>query len=687
MKVLIVDDNHIERLILKDFLLAEGHSVLEAQNGKEAYQTAIASIPDMIISDILMPVMDGFKFCEAVRSDNILRKIAFVFYTATYTDDRDEALGLRIGADRFFRKPMNWDTFNDVLLSIFREKEKKEKDRVLEKLQPAEDINVSLLYDERLVTKLENKVLELEKTQQDLEINIEQRKHMEEELRKAEIEKNLILDSTSEVFVYFNTDMQVRWANRAAQDLYGLAPEDLSGRSCREICVIKDKLCATCPIQKGLEADNFQEHELATSNNRFWLLRGYPVIDADKNKIGILSLWHDITDRKKSEETRNRLENQLRHSQKMEAIGTLASGISHDFNNILSAIIGFSELAVANIEKGTELYSDIHEVLRAGHRARELVKRILTFSRQKEEEKKPVQMVAIVNEAIKFLRASLPANIEIRQLIDKNLSNIWADASQMHQVAMNLCTNAAYSMREKSGVLELCLSEVALDSSFTSRYTGLNPGNYLKMTVRDTGHGMSPEVLERIYEPYYTTKKMNQGTGLGLSVVHGIIQSHGGMISVQSEIGKGTSFEVYIPCIHAKVITETIGSQPVPTGNERILVVDDEKPITVMLKQMLERLGYRVEIRTNSIEALELFRSRHDMFDLVITDMTMPQMLGEELAAELIRIRPDIPIILCTGFSEKIQDENARNIGVRAVVMKPILRKEMAPLIREILDK
>jgi signal transduction histidine kinase len=386
----------------------------------------------------------------------------------------------------------------------------------------------------------------------------------------------------------------------------------------------------------------------------------------------------DIREQKK-------LEAQLQQAQKMEAVGTLAGGIAHDFNNILSAIMGYAELALDSVERETQLYENLQEVFHAGNRAKDLVKQILTFSRQTEQERKPTQVKLIVDEALKLLRSSLPTTIEIHRDIQSN-GLVMADPTQIHQILMNLCTNADHAMREKGGTLEVNLENVELDTGFTADQPDMKPGAYLNLTVSDTGCGMPPQVRERIFDPFFTTKEVGEGTGMGLSVVHGIVGSYGGTITADSEPGQGSTFKVYLPIIERREKPQATKEDSIPTGSERILFVDDEPALANVGKLILESLGYNVETRTSSIEALELFKNQPDRFDLVITDMTMPNMTGEDLAQELMCTKPNIPIILCTGFSAKIDEQKASAMGIRAFVLKPIVRRGIATTVRKVLD-
>jgi PAS domain S-box-containing protein len=380
------------------------------------------------------------------------------------------------------------------------------------------------------------------------------------------------------------------------------------------------------------------------------------------------------------------LETQLRQVQKMEAIGTLAGGIAHDFNNILAAIMGYTEMALYDVPEGNPGRRNLEQVLKAGYRGKDLVKQIITFSRRSEQERRPMHVSPIVKEALKLLRASLPTTIDIRQNIETQSGMVLADPTQIHQVLMNLCSNAAYAMREAGGVLEVSLADVVFNSVDAAPYADLNPGPYLKLTVSDTGHGIERAIMERIFDPFFTTKRPGEGTGMGLAVVHGIVKSYGGTIVVDSDPGKGSRFEIFLQRIEGAFLSEADSDTPMPTGNERILFVDDEEDLVDMVQQMLERLGYSVVAKTNSLEALEVFKAQPDQFALVITDQTMPYMTGADLAQELMRIRPDIPIILCTGFSEVISAERAKALGIREFVMKPFATREIAEITRYVLD-
>ncbi len=402
-----------------------------------------------------------------------------------------------------------------------------------------------------------------------------------------------------------------------------------------------------------------------------------PVRDSSGEVVNFVSVSRDVTQEVA-------LQAQLQQTQKMQAIGTLAGGIAHDFNNILAAVIGYTEIAIADVEKGGLLHDNLKEVLKAGERAKDLVNQILTFSRQSEQDLKPIKVALIVKEVLKLIRASLPATIAIDQDLKSNAA-VLGDYTKIHQVLMNLCTNAAHAMRKKGGVLSVSLADVELDAEYAAKHFDIKPGLYLKLSVRDTGQGISSDLLGQIFDPFFTTKQQGEGTGMGLSVAHGIVKSHGGTISVYSEPGEGSIFNVYLPAIESSSEQKAREEKPVPTGTERILFVDDEQALVKMGKQLLEFLGYKVTTSTSSIEALELFKVQPDKFDLVITDLTMPNMTGDELAQKLMAIRPDIPVILCTGFSTKMTAEKTKKMGIRAFVLKPVIKQDIAETIRTVL--
>jgi PAS domain S-box-containing protein len=401
----------------------------------------------------------------------------------------------------------------------------------------------------------------------------------------------------------------------------------------------------------------------------------------------LIGFMQDITHQIEMEHEQEEMASKLQQAQKMEAIGTLAGGIAHDFNNILSVILGYTEMAREDSESGSVIANNLNMVLDAGDRARNLVKQILAFSRQEQAQFVLFQPAHIVQETIKMLRPTLPSTININQDIEILSSSIFAEPSQLNQILVNLCTNAFHAMEETGGDLDICLKETYLERGDSILEQNLNPGQYVQLSIHDSGHGIPQEIKAKIFDPYFTTKEPGKGTGMGLSIIHGIVKSFGGFISVVSEKDKGSIFHVFIPVSKKEQLSENDAADCVLKGNENILFVDDEQILAEMDKRMLERLGYNVTIKSSSLEALTTFHKHHDQFDLVITDQTMPEMTGADLARRMIQIRPDIPIILCTGFSSIISEKGAKSIGIKGFAHKPLTKEDLSKLIRKVLNE
>jgi PAS domain S-box-containing protein len=511
--------------------------------------------------------------------------------------------------------------------------------------------------------------------------DITERKLAEEALRESEERYRVAIESASDGIALVRED-QHAYVNARFAEIFGYEnPGEIVGKPL-SLTVHPDDLAMVTEIntmrQKGESAPLRYEFKGIKKDGT---LRSIEVSAARTSYRGApvsLAYLRDIT------EYRN-LEDRVRQAQKMEAIGTLAGGIAHDFNNILAGVIGFTEMVLEGISPDDPAHRRLKLVLKGGHRGRDLVRQILTFSRRGEHEAKEVTVSSVIQEALNLLRPALPSTIDIRKKIIAVQDTVIADPVQLHQVLMNLCTNAAHAMRDRGGILEIGLTDTEISQQEALPYPDMNPGPYVRLSVSDTGHGMPPSVVEKIFDPFFTTKATGEGTGLGLSVVHGIVKSHGGHITVYSEPDKGTVFHIYLPRAVASATAETDASRPVQGGQERILFVDDEEMLVEMNCQRLQKLGYEMVPSTNSPEALEIFKRDPQKFDLVITDYTMPHMTGLELAQALVQIRPDIPVILCSGLNENFAGVQANRPGIKAFIPKTAGKQELAELIRKVL--
>jgi CheY-like chemotaxis protein len=548
MKILSVDDKAENLYMLEALLRGHGHEVDSASDGLEALRLAERGSYDVIVSDILMPRMDGFQLCRELQKDDRLRHTPLIFYTATYTDPKDAAFALSLGAARFLTKPIEPEQFiaaiNDVATSA-------RDGKVLTKHEPAsleEEAIYLKEYNARLVAKLEKKMLDLEV------------------------------------------------ANKALQE--------------------------------------------------------------------------DIDERDRAQRERERLEAQLRRAQKMEAIGTLAGGIAHDFNNILASIIGFAEFGLQDKSDPEATAQHFRDILHSSSRARELVNQILTFSQHRDHPREPIQLEQPIEDALRILRANIPASVSLSFDAEENLPPVLADATHVHQLVSNLVTNACHAIGNEAGSVTLKLGRFDVDADFSRAHPDLRPARYVRLSITDTGHGMSPDVAERIFEPFFTTKQSGKGTGLGLSVVHGIMQSYDGAITVYSESGGGTVMHLYFPVLENEPGESINGIPAIPRGHgERILLIEDEPVLAALGERFLRRLGYQP---TAVIDAAEgIARCRQEHFDVVITDLMMPLMSGVEVARRIWRTQPDTPIILSTGYSASLDLAKAIEMGFRDLLIKP----------------
>ncbi len=518
--------------------------------------------------------------------------------------------------------------------------------------------------------------------------DISELKRYEKEIIKQKERAERYLNLAGVIFIALNRNGEVTLINKKGCETLGCNYAEVIGKNWFENFIpewLRDDLL---PISKQLlngdiESVEYYENPILTKNGKEKLIAWHNTILKDETGdiIGHLSAGDDITEKRQ-------MEKQLQQAQKMESIGTLAGGIAHDFNNILYMISGNAELAIEEIPASNPAYENLKEIKFAVSRAADVVKQLLNFSRLTDHGLKPICAGIVIKDALKFLRSIIPTSIEIQQKFPDKEVSILGDPTQINQVMMNLCINAAQAMEETGGGLEILVEVIILTERENDRYSDLTPGDWLKITVRDSGSGISPDNIDRIFDPYFTTKEVGKGSGMGLAVVHGIIKNHHGRIFVDSKLGQGTAFTILFPVVTERPVMETIEPEVIPRGNgARVLFVDDEASITGMIKKMLERLDYQVQTETNPVVALERFQSKPDSFDLLLTDMTMPKMTGVILSKKIKAVRPDIPVLICTGHSALIDEKRAQSIGIDGYVMKPLTMKDIAKAIRTALKK
>ena len=516
------------------------------------------------------------------------------------------------------------------------------------------------------------------------EAMVEERTQM---LRESENRFRVLVEQAADAFFLTDRDGRIEDVNLYACKLLDFPREELLALRLSDIEVASAKGCKL--VSAGEEDIS---SKLARTVEAEYRRKGGQTLPVEvrSNKVELggnmfsLLLVRDVSERRQMEEERLKMERRLQQAQKMEAIGTLASGIAHDFNNVLQIIAGYTELASLEDSDEAARKNKLERVIEAVQRGKDLATEILTFSREDEQKHKPLDMRRAVREAVRLLRASIPSSVEISQKATPGEAIVSANATQIYQVLLNLCTNANHAMAKEGGVLTIETGRIVLEQDDLVNYPELTPGKYFSLTVSDTGCGMDPDVLERIFDPYFSTKPQGEGTGLGLSVVHGIVGNHGGAIRVYSEKGKGSTFNILLPLVQENfLLTQNRPEIWRSQKHLRVLFVDDEPAIAEAGKQMLEYLGCQVVTTTSSKEAFELFRSQPDAFDLVITDMTMPHMTGADLSMNLLRVRPGIPVILTTGFNERISRETARSMGIHKILMKPVLVRDLASAIRD----
>ncbi len=632
--VLIVDDDTALRDSLADILWDEGYDPITTGTCADAIQIVKEKLPGAAFLDLKLP--DGAGTTLLADLKQIDPECICTIVTA-YADLDSAVAALEKGAFQYLQKPV----------------------RPLELLNLLEKI-----FD----------IIDLRRA----------KFQAEEKLRESENRFRAIFETAEDAIFMKDQDRKFVLVNPKAETFWGFSASALMGHTVEKFSTEDNAKKDRESDARVLRGETVEEDctRLVDGINRTYHVIRVPMNDASGRVSGICSIARDITDKLK-------MEAQLAQSQKMEAIGTIAGGIAHDFNNILGAIVGYTELAQLDLSKGSKTSAHLDAMLRSAKRATDLVKQILAFSHQDWQTAKPIQLTPVVKECLELMRASLPTTINIQQQLADDAGIVNANPTQIQQVLMNLITNAAHAIGAEGGDIYVKLENMHISDGHTISSVQLEIGPYVMISVNDTGHGMDEATQKRIFDPYFTTKEKGVGTGLGLAVVQGIVTKAGGSVTVESNVGKGTSFRVYLPRVEAE-ITESklkVSTEPFPGGQECILFVDDEQSLAHIGKQMLQKLGYDVIAKTNPKEALAVFRENPDQIDLVVTDQTMPNMTGDKLAQKILGLKPGIPVIICSGFSEMMNKKRAKSLGVRKFVMKPLEMRELAETIRQILDE
>jgi len=674
-KILVVDDKDENLYLLESLLKGSGYDVALACNGKEGLDILHIENFDLIISDILMPVMDGYQFLRKVKANNEFKNIPFIFYTATYTSEKDKELALALGADQFILKPTEPDEF----LRILREMAVNEERMAIEHTAPPllEDKEVFKLYSERLVNKLEKKMMDLEK-------EVAAHKKSEEKLKASESKyRTLIENLPQKIFLKDANSVFVTCNKNYAKDL-AISEEEIKGKNDydfypkeqAEKYIAEDQL-----VIQSKQAKEFEEEYLINGEARWLDMIKTPVYDENNSVSGILGIFWDVTERKN-------LEMQLYQSQKMEGIGRLASGIAHDFNNILTAIIGSAELATLSLEKSEPYYEDFSDILKSAFRASDLTRQLLAFSRKQKLQLKVITINMLVKGLHKMLLRIIEEAFDLNIFLTEDLWKIKVDPGQIEQVIVNLVVNARDAMID-GGHLTIETQNIVIDENYANMQSDIVPGEYVMLSISDSGCGMTEDVKNQIFDPFFTTKIEGKGTGLGLSTVYGIVKQSNGHINVYSEVGEGTTFKIYFPRVieDEDEIVVKENNDVAPEGNETILIVEDDETVRKLSCKILEQQGYEVLSADTAEKALSMCENTECPVDLLITDVIMPNMNGVEMTELISKRWPDSKVLFMSGYTENTIFQNKVLSPGIPYLQKPFRLIELQLKVREVLDE
>jgi PAS domain S-box-containing protein len=664
-KILVVDDKEENLYFLQSLFKASGYEVITAHNGSEALQAAYATPPDVVISDILMPVMDGFSLCRRWRIEPNLKHIPFAFYTATYTDSKDKEFGLSVGADGFFVKPIEPDILLDIVRDLLKQKDTGE----IAFRPPVPEPSVFLReYNATLIRKLENKVSELEASNHNL--------------ATAEEFVRTILENSPLPIVATGVDDGIIFANPAFTAIFGYSVSEAQGRLCSELINPSGADSEAVPPSQHFSTGGDNPHIVKRCRKDGEVLDVelfQAPLQVQGKHIGQLAIYRDVTQKR-------RMEEQLRQAQKLEAVGQLAAGVAHDFNNLLSVMMGYSEQIAYGTDPQSKLFHQADQIRKACFRAATLTRQLLAFSRRQVLVPQIVSFETLLEEMTKMLRRVTREDIELAVTVNHPIGRVVADPVQIEQVILNLVTNACDAM-PNGGRLSIEVSNTTVDQARAHAHPSLQPNEYVRLAVIDTGIGMDESTRAHIFEPFFTTKPVGSGTGLGLASVHGIVEQSGGAILVSSEPGRGSCFEIFLPVVHA---TESASPQPTPQslagGNETVLVVEDDETVRALTCEMLSGLGYRVLAAVSAEEAARILQDRQQHIDLLITDAIMPKMSGRALSELAWSVRPELHVLFVSGYQSELGvAKPADHTHRMEYLAKPFSQRQLGEALRRLL--
>lgn len=674
MKVLVVEDSENSRVLLEEFFHSQGADVFTAQNGQEALQLVAAQIPDLVISDILMPVMDGFEFCRQLKCQEPTAEIPFIFYTATYTEEKDRQLAMSLGADRFVIKPVTSEQLAKIIEEVLADSQTPGKKTISDEDFTAEHGSV-------LSAQLQKKISELE---------------MEHQLLNSkERELRLVTDAIPTLVSHIDSNACYCYVNQAYEVWHGTSRAEIIGRKIRDVVGEQVWEGIRTPVEQALKGKSVEyesELEFLNGEKKHIHAKYVPIFTPAGEPDGFIALVNDITELVKEQVEKQRLYEQLLQAQKMESIGHLVGGIAHDFNNMLASMIGFTELSIEQLNSVGKENGYLKEVLETGKKARDLVSQMLAFGRGGHQGVKHVRLHAAVESTLRLIRKLIPTSIDIQVEYAEQDRAISINPVQLQQVLMNLCINSRDAMNGK-GTISIKTAEQPLNMVICDSCGMTYSGIFNVISVQDTGRGLSTDTQRKMFKPFFSTKQIGEGSGMGLSVVHGVLHDAGGHIKVESQAGRGTTLHLYFPQIDADEVDDPSDvSMEINPGElkkqGRILVLDDEQSIGLYLEILLSNAGHEVRVFSNPLQAVAHLKESGCLYDLILTDYTMPEMNGIEFAGQVRSICDNnIPIVLCTGFSESINSDTAHMHGVDTYLMKPFASAQILDDIQQLLLK